>query len=77
MIIAYPLLPARPHDIQRRDDLMVGFASIVSPDKSFIDIVRHALLAEHPAVLMYSLLRPRVMAWPRPARVARCAPVPA
>jgi len=52
MIIAYPLLPARPHDITLLDDLVAGFAGVVPADKGFIDAVRQALLAERHAVLV-------------------------
>jgi len=52
MIIAYPRLPARPHDSQLLDDLVVGFAGVVPADKGFIGAVRQALLAERHAVLV-------------------------
>ena len=52
MIIACPLLPARPHDIHMLDDLVDGFAGTVPADKGFIDAVRQALLAERHAVLV-------------------------
>jgi hypothetical protein len=52
MIIAAPLLPARPHDIHLLDDLVDGFAGTVPADKGFIDAVRQALLAERHAVLV-------------------------
>ena len=45
MIIAFPLLPARPHDIRLLDDLVEGFAGVIPADKGFIDACRHALLA--------------------------------
>ena len=37
MIIDYPLLPARPHDSQLLDDLIVGFEDVVSADKGFVN----------------------------------------
>ena len=46
MITHFPLLPARPHDIQLLDDLIDGFAGVVPADKGFIDAFRQALLAE-------------------------------
>ena len=52
MIIAYPLLPARPHDVQLLDDLVAGFAGVASADKGFIDAVRHALLAARHEVFV-------------------------
>jgi hypothetical protein len=52
MIIHYPLLPARPHDIRLLADLVEGFAGLVPADKGFIDAFRLALLAERYAVLV-------------------------
>jgi len=52
MITWFPLLPARPHDIQLLDDLVEGFAGTVPADKGFIDAFRQALLAERGVVLI-------------------------
>ncbi len=52
MIIAYPLLPARPHDIHLLDDLVAEFAGVVPADKGFIDAVRQALVAERHGVFV-------------------------
>lgn len=52
MIIHFPLLPARPHDIQFLDELVTGFVGLVPADKGFIDAVRHALLAERHSVVV-------------------------
>ncbi len=52
MIIHYPLLPARPHDIRLLADLVEGFAGLVPADKGFIDAFRLALLAERHGVLV-------------------------
>lgn len=45
MIIHYPLLPARPHDIQFLDDLLDGFEGVAPADKGFIDAFRQQILA--------------------------------
>jgi len=45
MIIHYPLLPARPHDIQFLDDLLDGFEGVAPADKGFIDAFRQQVLA--------------------------------
>ncbi len=45
MIIAYPLLPARPHDSQLLDDLILGFEGVVPADKGFVDAFRQENLA--------------------------------
>jgi hypothetical protein len=52
MITHFPLLPARPHDIQLLDDLVEGFAGFVPADKGFIDAFRQALLAERQGVVV-------------------------
>ncbi len=73
MIIAYPLLPARPHDIQLLDDLVAGFTGVVPADKGFIDAVRQALLAERHAVLVITPPR-KGMTTPHPRCLLRaCA----
>lgn len=50
-ITPYPVLPARPHDIHRLDDLGEGFAGLVLADKGFIDAYRQGLLAERHGVM--------------------------
>jgi DDE family transposase len=52
MITAFPLLPARPHDIRLLDDLVEGFVGLVPADKGFIDAFRHLLLAERHGVVV-------------------------
>jgi len=51
MIIEYPLLPARPHDIQFMEDL-AGFAGGIPADKGFIDAWRQAVLEERRGVVI-------------------------
>ncbi len=73
MIIAYPLLPARPHDSQLLDDLVDGFMGSVPADKGFIGAVRQALLAERRAVLVITPPR-KGMTTPHPRCLLRvCA----
>jgi hypothetical protein len=52
MITHFPLLPARPHDIQLLDGLVDGFVGTVLADKGFIDYVRQTLLAEQGVLLI-------------------------
>jgi hypothetical protein len=52
MITYFPLLPARPHDINALDDLVDGFMGLAPADKGFIDAVRQALLEERRGVLV-------------------------
>lgn len=46
MITSFPLLPARPHDVQFLEELVEDFAGTVPADKGFIDAFRQALLDE-------------------------------
>lgn len=57
MIIHYPLLPARPHDIRLLEELVAGFAGQVPADKGFIDAYRHTLLAERHGVVVVTPAR--------------------
>jgi hypothetical protein len=52
MIIAYPLLPARPHDSQLLDDLIAGFEGVLPADKGFVDGTRQQTLASKRHVEM-------------------------
>lgn len=52
MITHYPLLPARPHDIQSIDTLLEGFQGIAPADKGFIDAYRHSFLLERHKILV-------------------------
>jgi hypothetical protein len=52
MITHFPLLPARPHDIQLLDELVEGFIGLVPADKGFIDQFRQALLQERHSVVL-------------------------
>src|SRR4029434_8281027 len=52
MIIHYPLLPARPHDMRLLADLVEGFAGLAPADKGVSDAFRWAVLAERYGVLV-------------------------
>jgi len=73
MIIHYPLLPARPHDVQLTDDLVAAFAGVVPADKGFIDAVRQALLEERHGVTLVTPPRKRMQAAFAPAVLKTCA----
>ncbi len=73
MIIHYPLLPARPHDVQLTDELVAAFAGVVSADKGFINAVRYALLAERHGVTLVTPPRKRMQAALAPAGLKTCA----
>ncbi len=73
MIIHYPLLPARPHDVQLTDELVAAFAGVVPADKGFIDGVRQALLEERHGVTLVTPPRKRMQAAFAPAVLKTCA----
>jgi hypothetical protein len=64
MIIAYPLLPARPHDSQLLDDLIAGFEGIVPADKGFIDSKRQLPLARKRLVELVTPARANMKVQP-------------
>lgn len=73
MITYYPLLPARPHDIQFLDELVENFSGVVPADKGFIDALRHALLEERQGVTVIAPVR-KNMTETHPLQVRRlCA----
>lgn len=73
MITHFPLLPARPHDIQLLDDLIEGFAGVVPADKGFIDAFRHALLAERQGVVVITSPRKGMTTTHPPLLLKTCA----
>lgn len=62
MITHYPLLAARPHDIQSLDTLLEGFEGIAPADKGFIDEYRQALLLERYRILVVTPARKNMQA---------------
>lgn len=57
MITHYPLLAARPHDINALDTLLEGFEGLAPADKGFIDAYRHALLSERHGITVVTPVR--------------------
>jgi hypothetical protein len=57
MITHYPLLAARPHDIQSLDTLLEGFEGLAPADKGFIDAYRQALLSERHRITVVTPVR--------------------
>ncbi len=72
MIMHYPLLPARPHDVQLTEELVADFAGIAPADKGFIDAVRQALLAERHGVTLVTPPRQRMQAAFAPTMLKTC-----
>jgi len=57
MITHYPLLAARPHDIQSLDTLLEGFEGIAPADKGFIDQYRQSLLLDQYRIMVVTPAR--------------------
>lgn len=73
MLVGFPLLPARPHDIRLLDDLVEGFAGLVPADKGFIDAYRPSVVAERHGVVVVTPPR-KGMTTPHPPVLLRlCA----
>jgi hypothetical protein len=69
MITHYPLLAARPHDIQSLDSLLEGFEGVAPADKGFIDQYRNALLLERHRILVVTPARKNMQTdLPKPLR---------
>ncbi|MCG3211890.1 MAG: IS982 family transposase ISNsp1 [Anaerolineae bacterium] len=68
MITCYPLLPARPHDIQFLETLVENFSGTVPADKGFIDAARQALLHERQGVTVITPAR-KNMSEPLPGQL--------
>lgn len=60
MIIHYPLLAARPHDINHLDALVEGFCGIAPADKGFIDAFRQQQLADRHGIKVVTPARARM-----------------
>jgi len=61
LITHYPLLAARPHDIQGLAPLVEGYAGgILAADKGFIDQYQQAILAEHQGMHVVTPPRARM-----------------
>jgi hypothetical protein len=61
LITHYPLLAARPHDIQCLDALVEGYAGgLIAADKGFIDQYQHAMLAQHQGIHVVTPPRARM-----------------
>jgi len=73
MIIGFPLLPARPHDIRLLDTLVEGFAGLVPADKGFIDAFRQELLAERHGVVVVTPPRKGMITSHSPSLLRLCA----
>lgn len=72
MITYYPLLPARPHDIQFLETLVENFSGTVPADKGFIDGLRQALLEEGQGVRVITPVRKGMTSTQPPALLKAC-----
>ena len=71
MITHYPLLAARPHDIQSLDTLLEGFEGLAPADKGFIDEYRQALLLERHGITVVTPVRKNMLASKLPEHLLR------
>lgn len=62
MITHFPLLPARPHDIQLLATLVQGFVGVAPADKGFIDAFRQAVLEARHGIVVVTPPRKRMQA---------------
>lgn len=60
MITHFPLLAARPHDINHLDTLVEGFCGIAPADKGFIDAFRQQQLADRHGITVVTPTRARM-----------------
>jgi len=72
MLTYFPLLPARPHDINDLDDLVDGFVGLAPADKGFIDAVRQTVLGERQGVLVVTPPRKGMAARYHPQLLKAC-----
>jgi hypothetical protein len=70
MITHYPLLAARPHDVNHTEALVEGFTGLVPADKGFIDPYRQQLLRQRYGVTLVASVRSN-MKEQQPAEVAK------
>ena len=74
LITHYPLLAARPHDIQYLDALVDGYAGgLIAADKGCIDQYQHALLAQHQGIQVVTPPRARMPSTQPRCLVRACA----
>jgi len=73
MITGFPLLSARPHDIQLLDDLVEGLSGLVPADKGFIDAFRQALLEKRRGVVVVTPPRKGMTTSHSPQLLKACA----
>lgn len=73
MITHYPLLAARPHDVNHTEALVEGFKGLVPADKGFIGPYRQQLLQQRYGVMLVASVRANMKAqWPEAvARVCK------
>ncbi|CAK8712339.1 Transposase DDE domain-containing protein [Candidatus Electronema aureum] len=72
MIRHYPLLPARPHDIQSIDILLEEFEGAAPADKGFIDERRQSLLLERHGILVVTPPRKNMKTTPPESLLQFC-----
>ena len=72
MITQYPLLAARPHDINHLEAVVEDFSGVAPADKGFIDAHKQALLAERHAIIVVTPPRARMQTDPPQVLLKAC-----
>lgn len=72
MITHYPLLAARPHDVNHTEALVEGFSGLVPADKGFIDPFRQQLVKQRYGVRLIAPARANMKESQPPEIVKAC-----
>jgi hypothetical protein len=72
MITHYPLLPARPHDVNHTEALVEGFTGLVPADKGFIDAYRQQLVKQRSGVTLVAPVRGNMTETQAPEVIKAC-----
>ena len=72
MITHYPLLAARPHDVNHTEALVEGFCGLAPADKGFIDPYRPHLLKQRYGIILVAPARSNMTEQQRPELLKAC-----
>lgn len=72
MITHYPLLAARPHDLNHTETLIEGFSGLVPADKGFIDTFRPHLLRQRYGIIIVTPVRSNMKEKESPQMLKAC-----
>jgi hypothetical protein len=72
MITHYPLLAARPHDVNHTEALVEGFSGLAPADKGFIDPYRPDMLKQRYGIIIIAPTRANMSERHRPELLRAC-----